>query len=115
MTVRWIGAQRDVLGGDVSGKVALASLAGLPHLYALGPRAGVTGEITVLDGVPWIARVRAGRVAVELMWWNFVARTPEEIAQAREDWEGGRRFGAVHGAGAARIAAPPLVRIARPQ
>jgi hypothetical protein len=29
-----------------------------------------------------------------LMWWNFVARTPEEIAQARADWEAGSpRFG----------------------
>ena len=30
-----------------------------------------------------------------LMWWNFVARTPEEIAQARSDWEKRRRFGDV--------------------
>ena len=30
-----------------------------------------------------------------LMWWNFVARTPEELAQAREDWEAGQRFGEV--------------------
>lgn len=60
MTVRWVGAQREVLGGDVSGKIALRTLAELPHLYALGPRAGVTGEVTILDGVPWIARVREG-------------------------------------------------------
>ena len=31
------------------------------------------------------------------MWWNFVARTPEEITQARTDWEGRRRFGEVTG------------------
>ena len=30
-----------------------------------------------------------------LMWWNFVARTAEEIAQARTDWEERRRFGDV--------------------
>jgi len=57
VSVRWIGAQRDVLGGDIEGKVALASLADPAHLYALGPRAGVSGEVTILDGVPWIARV----------------------------------------------------------
>jgi hypothetical protein len=28
-----------------------------------------------------------------LMWWNFVARTPEEIAQARSDWQTHQRFG----------------------
>ena len=30
-----------------------------------------------------------------LMWWNFVARTPEEFAQARTDREERRRFGEV--------------------
>lgn len=50
-----------------------------------------------------------------LMWWNFVARTPEEIATAREDWEAGRRFGDVTGYAGARLAAPPLAgRFARP-
>ena len=65
MTVQWVGAQRDVLGGDIGGKIALASLAGRRHLYALGPRAGVSGEVTVLDGVPWIARVIDGRLDIE--------------------------------------------------
>jgi acetolactate decarboxylase len=46
-----------VLGGDVEGKVDLRSLTRQPHLYALGPRAGVSGEITVFDGEPWVARV----------------------------------------------------------
>src|SRR2546423_257942 len=30
-----------------------------------------------------------------VMWWNFVGRTHEEIAAAREDWMAGRRFGSV--------------------
>jgi len=64
MNVRWVGAQRDVLGGDVEGKVDLRTLLAAPHLYALGPRAGVSGEITVLDGEPWIARVVDRRVHV---------------------------------------------------
>jgi hypothetical protein len=46
-----------VLGGDVEGKVDLRSLTQQPHLYALGPRAGVSGEITVFDGEPSVARV----------------------------------------------------------
>ena len=64
MSVSWVGAQRNVLGGDIGGKIALASLADRPHLYALGPRAGVSGEVTILDGVPWIARVLDGRLDV---------------------------------------------------
>ncbi|KQR82824.1 pirin [Arthrobacter sp. Leaf337] len=59
-----------------------------------------------------------------LMWWNFVGRTHDEVAQARQDWEDqadladqeseGSRFGLVHGHGpdagaeAGRIPAPPL-------
>jgi quercetin 2,3-dioxygenase len=44
-----------------------------------------------------------------LMWWNFVARTPAEIAAAREDWEAGRRFGAVRRYAGPRLSAPKLV------
>jgi len=49
-----------------------------------------------------------------LMWWNFVARTEEEIAQARTDWEAGQRFGTVAAYTGARLSAPSLVRFARP-
>ena len=46
------------------------------------------------------------------MWWNFVARTAEEIVAAREDWQAGRRFGEVRGYPGARLDAPEYV--ARP-
>jgi redox-sensitive bicupin YhaK (pirin superfamily) len=49
-----------------------------------------------------------------LMWWNFVARTPEEIRDARDDWEHGRRFGDVTPYKGQRLHAPELVRLARP-
>jgi quercetin 2,3-dioxygenase len=49
-----------------------------------------------------------------LMWWNFVARTPEEISEARADWERGLRFGNVPAYKGPRLAAPELVRLARP-
>jgi quercetin 2,3-dioxygenase len=49
-----------------------------------------------------------------LMWWNFVARTPEEIRDARMDWEEHRRFGEVIAYNGPRLAAPDLVRFARP-
>jgi redox-sensitive bicupin YhaK (pirin superfamily) len=47
-----------------------------------------------------------------LMWWNFVGRTSEEIVEAREDWQAGRRFGDVTGYAGPRLEAPPFV--ARP-
>jgi redox-sensitive bicupin YhaK (pirin superfamily) len=48
-----------------------------------------------------------------VMWWNFVARSHEEIVAAREDWVAGRRFGDVHGAASPRLPAPemPMVRL----
>jgi redox-sensitive bicupin YhaK (pirin superfamily) len=49
-----------------------------------------------------------------LMWWNFVARTPEEIAEAREDWESHRRFGDVPAYRGPRLDAPRLTQLARP-
>ena len=47
-----------------------------------------------------------------LMWWNFVARTAEEVVAAREDWEAVRRFGEVAAYRGRRLAAPPF--LARP-
>jgi hypothetical protein len=49
-----------------------------------------------------------------LMWWNFVARTPEEITRARADWEEQRRFGEVKAYDGPRLSAPTLTRFARP-
>jgi hypothetical protein len=48
------------------------------------------------------------------MWWNFVARSNNEIAQARRDWETGERFGEVHAYNGPRLSAPPLMRLAPP-
>lgn len=49
-----------------------------------------------------------------LMWWNFVARKPKEISQARADWEAHRRFDEVPGTQLPRLTAPDLARFARP-
>jgi redox-sensitive bicupin YhaK (pirin superfamily) len=44
-----------------------------------------------------------------VMWWNFVGRTHQDIADAREAWEArDARFGRVPGHGDVRIPAPPL-------
>ena len=49
-----------------------------------------------------------------LMWWNFVARTSEEIRQAREAWMQHERFGEVTSFAGSRIAAPDLGKFAPP-
>jgi quercetin 2,3-dioxygenase len=51
-----------------------------------------------------------------LMWWNFVARTPEEVAIAIADWEEGR-FGQVTGYAGEPLKVPPVradLLVARP-
>ncbi len=62
------------------------------------------GRLTHLGGPPFGETI--------LMWWNFVARTAEKIAEAREDWMAGRRFGEVSGCRGRRLDAPPFA--ARP-
>ena len=61
-------------------------------------------RVLLLGGAPFGETV--------LMWWNFVARTTEEIVAAREDWQAGRRFGEVPAYDGPPFAAPPFV--ARP-
>lgn len=41
-----------------------------------------------------------------LLWWNFVARSAEEIAAAREQWQRGERFDEVRAYRGPRLAAP---------
>jgi hypothetical protein len=65
------------------------------HLAYLG-----TGrhECRLTVTAPARALLIGGRPFAEpvLMWWNFVARTKDEITRARQDWsEGQPRFGQV--------------------
>jgi len=64
------------------------------------------GRLLLIGGPPFPESI--------LMWWNFVARTPEEIAEARADWEAHRRFGDVAAYDGPRLSAPSLVHFARP-
>jgi len=61
--VEWQGSLRAAHGGDTSPKLALSSVEGRRHLYAVGPVAHSDGEITVLDSQAWVARVAAGELA----------------------------------------------------
>ncbi|MCC3766143.1 pirin family protein [Streptomyces sp. UNOC14_S4] len=63
-------------------------------------RADVDSAFMLLGGEPFEERI--------VMWWNFVGRTGEEIAEAREDWMTGTRFGEVRGYDGPSLAAPAL-------
>lgn len=73
---------------------------------ALSSREG--GRLLLIGGPPFPEKI--------LMWWNFAARTPEEIALARAEWEDHNRarFGDVTAYRGPRLSAPSLVRFARP-
>ncbi len=107
----------------VDGEVAVAShaaasdvttLADMHLLYLGTARSSIAleaeGDATVflMGGEPFEDDI--------VMWWNFVGRTHEEIAEAREAWEAGaERFGHVVDHGDERVPAPPLpgVRLTR--
>ncbi|MFB4301901.1 pirin family protein [Actinomadura sp. NTSP31] len=63
-------------------------------------RADGASGLVLLGGEPFEEKL--------VMWWNFVARSGEEIRRAREDWTSGERFGAVHGYDGPPIPAPAL-------
>ncbi|MFB7511003.1 pirin family protein [Streptomyces broussonetiae] len=46
-----------------------------------------------------------------VMWWNFIGRSHADIAQAREDWMTGTRFGEVKGYGGDPLPAPELPHV----
>jgi quercetin 2,3-dioxygenase len=82
-------------------------------LYYVGPgrdelsvRSNGGARMLLIGGTPFSESI--------LMWWNFVARTPEEIRIARDDWETHRRFGDVPAYDGPRLAAPPLQQLAAP-
>ena len=83
------------------------------NLYYLGTRRASASfrsragaRVLVIGGPPFPETI--------LMWWNFVARTPEEIVAARADWEERRRFGEVKAYRGSRLRSPDPVRFARP-
>lgn len=64
-------------------------------------RADEAARLLLLGGEPFEEQI--------VMWWNFVGRTGEEIAEYAQRWNAeDERFGAVVGYDGARLAAPPL-------
>jgi redox-sensitive bicupin YhaK (pirin superfamily) len=57
-------------------------------------------DFLLLGGVPFDEQI--------VMWWNFVARSNDEIVAAREAWTDGARFGDVDGYDGYRLPAPDL-------
>jgi redox-sensitive bicupin YhaK (pirin superfamily) len=100
---------------------------GFEHgVMALEGAAAVDGEPLAAGSLLYVAPGR-DRLAVEataaarllliggrpfgeevLLWWNFVARSYDEMEQATRDWLEGSRFGEVRGARGTALVAPEL-------
>ncbi|MBD0674299.1 pirin family protein [Streptomyces sp. CBMA156] len=62
---------------------------------------GTDARLVLLGGTPFEEQI--------VMWWNFIGRTHEDIAQARTEWQAATdRFGAVQGYPGDRLPAPEL-------
>lgn len=71
-----------------------------PGREELALRTEGAARVLLIGGTPFGEEI--------LVWWNFVARTREEMAEATRDWNSGRRFGAVHGSPAPALVAPDV-------
>jgi len=82
-TLLYLGAGRDTL-----------------ELYSPAP-----SRMLLIGGMPFGEEI--------LVWWNFVARAPQEMEAATRDWIETSRFGTVVGARGAPLIAPDPANIAR--
>ena len=77
-----------------------------PNRFSVAFESSNGARVLLIGGPPFPEQI--------LMWWNFVARKPEEIAEARSDWQNHQRFGEVTAYHGPRLSAPPLQRFAAP-
>jgi len=57
--VEYIGSQKDIVAtGKVTSVINLQDLSGTKNLFAMGPVAGLDGEITIFNSQPYISQVR---------------------------------------------------------
>jgi quercetin 2,3-dioxygenase len=110
-TASWL-FEYGVLAADGPAGVGCPAIAGAPariepgmlaHLPVGVPSITVSASgpsrLFIVGGIPLGDRL--------VMWWNFVARTNEEIVTARNAWVAGA-FGEVRGYIGEPLAAPPL-------
>ncbi len=79
----------------------LGYLAPGPATITLTNTTDSDARAVLLGGTPFEEQI--------VMWWNFIGRTHEDIAQARAEWQAAAdRFGAVEGYPGDRLPAPEL-------
>jgi acetolactate decarboxylase len=122
----YLGSQRQtIMTGDRAAHLDLLTLKGRPHLYGIGPIQGLTGEVTIADSRPSLARVGDDRLVhvtesyeagVPFFVWAEIAAwqthdLPEDVATYAEL----ERFVGEAGAKTGLTQAFPFVMTGRPE
>jgi len=89
------------LDGEVVTPDALAYLE--PGQDRIALRSEAPARFVLIGGKPFGEEI--------LLWWNFVARSQDEMAEAVRDWNEGTRFGEVHGSPSHPLVAPDVSRL----
>ncbi|MFE1442602.1 pirin family protein [Streptomyces sp. NPDC058739] len=89
------------VAGTVLARAELGYVHPGPTALTLHNESAAPARIVLLGGAPFEEEI--------VMWWNFIGRSHDDIARAREDWENhSDRFGAVSGYPGDRLPAPAL-------
>ncbi len=92
-----LSGQVEVAGGRLTPGTLLYLGCSREHLPL---RCAAPARLMLIGGKPFKEEI--------LLWWNFVARTQEEIVKATGDWNAGRYFGEVKASPSPRLVAPDL-------
>jgi len=125
-SLSYLGSQRQtILTGDRGAHLDLRALQGRPHLYGIGPIQGLTGEVTIADSRPSLARVGANHLVhvtesyeagVPFFVWAEVSNwQTQEIPDKLRTYAELERFVGQAGAKAGLTQAFPFVMMGRPE
>jgi acetolactate decarboxylase len=125
-SLSYLGSQRQtIMTGDRTAHLDLLTLKGRPHLYGIGPIQGLTGEVTIADSRPSLARVgddhllhvtESYEAGVPFFVWAEISswqtqELPEDVGTNREL----EKFVGEAGAKAGLTQAFPFVMTGRPE
>ncbi|MEW2391026.1 pirin family protein [Streptomyces venezuelae] len=91
---------RVAMAGTVIDEAELGHLGPGRTALTLTNETDTAARVILLGGTPFEEEI--------VMWWNFIGRSHEDIAQARSDWMNGTRFGEVKGYDGDPLPAPEL-------
>lgn len=122
----YLGSQRQtIMTGDRAAHLDLMTLKGRPHLYGIGPIQGLTGEVTIADSRPSLARVGDDHLVHVtesyeagvpfLVWAEVAAWQTQELPEDVRTYPELERFVGEAGAKAGLTQAFPFVMTGRPE